>query len=124
MTFTLVGNQSGKLTRKTGTSRRGEPLYADAAQTVRVDIVHLVGKIAPTSVRTDSSATRGNAEEMTAAAKILFQVAANPKRGDRFVIHGIVLRIETVEPRIDTFGKLDHWETTLVLWDDDEEVEA
>jgi hypothetical protein len=120
VTFTLVGNQPGQLTRKIGTSRRGEPLYADTPQRVMVDVIHLVGKIAPTSVRTDSSASRGNAEEMTAAAKILFQVSAKPQRGDRFVIHGIVLRIETVEPRADTFGQLDHWETTLVLWDDQE----
>jgi hypothetical protein len=124
VTFSLIGNQAGQLTRKIGTSRRGEPIYADRAERVMVDVIHLSAKIQPTSVRTDSSATRGNAEEMVAAAKILFRTEANPKRGDRFVIHGVVLRIESIEARVDTFGKLDHWETTLVLWDDDEEVEA
>lgn len=122
MSFTLIGNQTGQLTRKVGTTRRGEPVYADNAISVRVDVIHLNAKIQPTSVRTDSSASRGNAEEMVAAARVLFQRQVNPQRGDRFVIHGVVMRIESIEPRVDTFGELDHWDCTLVLWDDEEEV--
>lgn len=123
MSFTLVGNQTGSLTRKTGTTRRGEPIYADHAISVRVDVIRLTSKIQPTSVRTDSSATRGNAEEMVAAGRVLFQRQVSPQRGDRFVIHGVVMRIEGIEARVDTFGELDHWDCTLVLWDDEEDAE-
>lgn len=122
MAFTLVGNVSGQLTRKIGTSRRGEPLYGDTPEPTMVDVITLIGEIAKTSVRTDSSATRGNAEEEQAQAKILFRVKADPKEGDRFVLHGVVMRIESRQPRIDAFGKLDHWECTLVLWNSDDQA--
>lgn len=117
MSFTLVGNSSGMLTRKVGTTRRGEPEYAATPERVKVDVIQLIAQIAKTSVRTDSSATRGNAEEDQAEAKILFQKRTKPGEGDRFILHDVVMRIESVQPRIDTFGDLDHWECTLVLWD-------
>jgi hypothetical protein len=119
----LIGNTIGQLTRKIGTSRRGEPIYAATSETVPCDLIQLRARVAPTSVRTDQSATHGNAEEQVADARVLFRVEAHPQRGDRFKIDGVVLRIEGVEPRRDVFGKLDHWDTSLVLWDDDEESE-
>ncbi|MCP1540062.1 hypothetical protein [Methylorubrum extorquens] len=120
MSFSLVGNNTGFLTRLIGSTRRGEPRYSESAIRCRVDVLSLTPKIEKTSVRTDSSASRGNAEEEVAAAKILFQVAAKPGRGDRFVVAETVLRIEAVTPRFDTFGKLDHYEVALVFWDADD----
>ena len=117
MSATLIGNNVGFLTRKIGSTRQGEPRYAESATRCLVDVVRLVPSLAKTSVRTDSSASRGNAEEEVATAKILFQVPSKPGKGDRFVIAGTVLRIESVEPRFDTFGKLDHYEATGARWD-------
>lgn len=119
----LIGNTTGQLTRKIGTSRRGEQLYAAQSETVACDVIQLRAQVAPTSVRTDQSATHGNAEEQVADARILFRLETRPQRGDRFKIDGVVLRIEGVEPRRDVFGKLEHWDTSLVLWDDDEDSE-
>ena len=122
--FTLVGNTTGSLTRLTGTTRRGEPEWDATPVRCAVDVIQLSGKIAKTSVRTDSSASRGNAEEREADARILFQLVAKPKTGDRFEIDGLRLRIESVELRRDTFGQPDHYDTSLVLWDDSEELLA
>jgi hypothetical protein len=121
MSFTLIGNTSGMLSRKVGNTRRGEPLYGEPVS-VRVDVIHLTKGDAKTSVRTDSSASRGNAEEEVASAKILFQVSARPVPGDRFVIDGVPLEIVGVEPRRDVFGKLDHYEAVLTLYAIDDEV--
>ena len=81
----LIGNTTGTLTRKIDTSRRGEPLYAAESEIVRCDLIQLRAQVAPTSVRTDHSATHGNAEEQVADARVLFRVETHPQRGDRLI---------------------------------------
>lgn len=117
--MSFIGTVPAELSRKTGNNRVGEPIYGET-QSLRVGVVHLIRQIAKTSVRTDSSASRGNAEEKVATAKLLLPVSARPRNGDRLIVVEMKMRIENIEPRFDVFGDLDHYETTLVLWDDEE----
>ncbi|AMB48265.1 hypothetical protein [Methylobacterium sp. AMS5] len=112
----FTGTAEGMLSRLTGHNRTGEPIYGAPAP-ARVGVIHLLRNVAITSVRTDGSASRGAAEENTASAKILFEVDTAPRLGDRFVIMGQTLRVESLEPRLDVFGSLDHYEALLVLWE-------
>lgn len=63
-----------------------------------------------TSVRTDSSATRGNAEEIVAAARILFPPLFQPAIGTIVELHGERVEIKSIHPRLTVFGQLDHYQ--------------
>jgi hypothetical protein len=94
----------------------GEPKFSSPKE-IGISIVRLITADMKTSVRTDSSATRGNAEEETSPkAKFLFSRKIRPNKGDKVEIHGITLRIISVEPRIDVLGTLDHYESDLEAW--------
>lgn len=116
--MSIFANVEARLSRQLGNNFAGEPEFGVGTR-VMVGVVHLIRQVAKTSVRTDSSASRGNAEEQKATAKILFLPADKPRLGDRVEILGHFLRVQSLEPRIDTFGKLDHYECLLTLWDDE-----
>lgn len=110
----FISNNTGVLERHDGTyDAYGQPKYATGVS-VRCGVVRLIKENVDTSVRTDSSATRGNAEEeVMRNAKILFPASVAPKRGDKFTIYGITMKIISLEPRIRVTGALDHYECTL-----------
>jgi len=76
-------------------------------------VVHLIGQVAKSSVRTDQSGSRGNAEEKTDQAVILFPIGVSIKTDDKFEIAGETLRVVGIEQRFDVIGRLDHYEVTL-----------
>jgi hypothetical protein len=69
-----------------------------------------------TSVRADSSASRGAAEEVTVAARLLFAPSVAIKKGDRVVVADIAVRVTEVMPRIGLDGRLDHNQVDGVVW--------
>jgi hypothetical protein len=69
-----------------------------------------------TSVRVDSSGTRGNAQEFTANARILFTKDSIIAIGDKVEILGAVLRAVSKFPRHDIGGSLDHYQVDLEQW--------
>jgi hypothetical protein len=111
----FLPNTTGLLTHKTGQDRFAQATYAEP-KTVPCGIVHLNKAAAKTSVRTDSSASRGNAEEQVSVAKILFPITVAIVAGDKFEIQGITLRVLTIEPRLDVLGRHDHNEVDFGSW--------
>lgn len=79
-------------------------------KTVPCAIVKLVQESKKTSVRTDSSATRGTAQEILANARLLFPKYVSLKPGDRVSILGFELTVVSVFPRHNVLGNQDHWE--------------
>jgi hypothetical protein len=71
-----------------------------------------------TSVRTDSSATRGNAEEITAAARLLFPPLFRPSLGTVVELHGNRVEIKSVHPRLTVTGQLDHYQVDCEIAED------
>ncbi len=69
----------------------------------------------PTSVRTDSSASRGSAAERTAIARLLFAPGI-AKIDMKVEIHGRSLRIMAIDPRFTMGGTHDHDEVDLTIW--------
>lgn len=85
--------------------------YKEACAIVKLDIRNLTS-----SVRTDSSATRGNARELIADSVILLNKATRGNIDDVIVVAGYELRILTKQPRFSATGALDHYEITASVW--------
>jgi hypothetical protein len=67
-------------------------------------------KTEDTTVRADSSATRGNSKEFVATGRILVKPNVKPNWDDLLIVEGKVYRIKEVETRFNVAGKLDHYE--------------
>jgi len=111
LTFFMTNN-SGQLLRRQTQNVFNEWTYAQPI-TVPCAVVALVDMVAKTAVRTDLSATRGTAEEETVMAKILFSPSINIREDDQFLIAGIKMRVDKIQPRYDILGRHDHDEATL-----------
>lgn len=111
MTFFMTNN-SGLLSRRGTRNVFSEWTYT-APVSVDCAVVKLVDKVSKTSVRTDQSGSRGNAEEETTVANILFPPEVGIRLDDQFLIDGIKMRVIGVQPRHDIIGDHDHDEVTL-----------
>lgn len=111
----FLPNNSGLLAKRAGMNVYGEPSFAKATKTP-CGVVRLNTTSQKTSVRADSSASRGAADELVSDAKILFPATALIDFGDRFEISGMVLRVIKVEPRYAVPGHLDHYEVDFEHW--------
>lgn len=92
----------------------GHDLYAKRQyvdrQSERVAVVKLGTTRQHSTVRADSSATNAFAEEFVADAKLLFKPTTVVKVDDVVEVAGVLLRVKSKFPRIDVWGKLDHYE--------------
>lgn len=84
---------------------------------VKCSVVRFKLQQEKTSVRADSSASRGRAEEMLYDVILLFPKNINIKSGDRVEIFDTILKAEDVETRLDINGRIDHFEVSLNQWE-------
>lgn len=109
----FIPNAICKIRRRTTyNTPYGEPQF-ESVTTLRYALVRFDTKIDDTTVRADSSATRGNIKEYKASGRILVDKNEKVGYGDLVIIHGKVFSIKEVEPRINVQGALDHWECDL-----------
>lgn len=90
----------------------GQAKYSDPV-VVKFALVRFDLRIADTTVRADSSATRGNVQEFQASGRILIEKKTKPEHGDLVIFDERIFRIREVEPRYNVMGKLDHYECDL-----------
>lgn len=76
-------------------------------------VVSLNLEVGKTSVRADSSGSRGRAEEEQGIARILFPTFLKLTEKDVIEIAGKTLEVIQVTPRWSVAGKLDHFECDL-----------
>ncbi|MFK3740964.1 hypothetical protein [Massilia sp. TN1-12] len=69
-----------------------------------------------TSVRADSSASRGNAIEEEVVSIILLTNKTKAEKDDIIEVSGVKLRIAARHPRFDVTGRLDHYEIRATMW--------
>ncbi len=93
----------------------GKPIPG-ARHKERCAIVAIIESDEKTSVRSDSSATRGNAREILYDAVILFGPRTKAKMHDIVQVNGYKMEVMTVQPRYDIDGKLDHYQFDLKIW--------
>lgn len=106
----LVGNHPARIMRKMAKRDiHGREIYGPS-EPVRVSIVHLRDIVEETSVRADSSASRGASQQGTLQAKLLVAPTLKVSRGDVIEVRGRLVEVESVHDRIDIFGRLNHLE--------------
>lgn len=78
-------------------------------------VVRLIVSSQPSTVRADSSASRGAAEELVSDSIILLGARTAANIDDVIEISGTVLRIVSKHPRFNIKGGLDHYEITAAI---------
>lgn len=84
----------------------------------RCGVVRLRRDRAHSTVRSDSSATRGHADEDRADVIILLTANTNARIGDKLQIDKFMtIRIQNLHPRYNIPGRLDHYEVKGEIWE-------
>lgn len=105
---------------KKGNDAYGQSSFEPKARNEGCSIVKILARDVKTSVRADSSASRGNAHELLYDAVILFGRRSPIKIGDVVEVNGFRLEVMTLMPRYDIDGDLDHIQCDLQIWSAEE----
>lgn len=106
-------NLVGKLFRASGYDNYGRPGFSDSFVQCPFASVTLKKVAQKTSVRADSSASRGAADEIVSNARILVPAYIVIEIGDEFEFDGNRFRVMTKHVRRSVFGRVDHIECDL-----------
>lgn len=82
----------------------------------RLAVVELNIMSEKSSVRADTSASRGNAQEMEVVSKFLLTKTTVAEINDILIYGGRSFRVKSMFPRHDLQGTLDHYEITCTFW--------
>lgn len=112
----ITANVACRHQKKTRTDMYGQENWSDPVQ-LRCAVVKLEHEKADTTVRADSSGTRGHADEKIAAAILLFKRkhGDNIALGDRLEVGSISLSVIKVRQRYDVMSRLDHYEVWCAI---------
>ncbi|CAG9228854.1 hypothetical protein [Burkholderia vietnamiensis] len=90
----------------------GRTLYAESTTGAGVqegcNIVRAQSNVKPTNSRAMLSGSGEHAEDTGVVARILVDRRTSAAIGAKLVAGGITIRITSIEPKYDTFGRLDH----------------
>lgn len=108
-------NLTGRIFSLEGRDVHGRETWG-AARDCPFAIVNMDIAAMKTSVRADSSASRGSADQTIAErARILVPAVITPVIGDLFEFDGEIFVIAAVHSRRTTFGRTDHHECDLEI---------
>lgn len=82
----------------------------------RCAIVKLINSVEKTTVRADSSASRGSSKEYLADAVLLMLASSKVQLGDVVTVAGANVQVIAKFPRYDVNGRLDHLEVHAMRW--------
>lgn len=108
----FLSNSIGELRRAQGRDIHARVTYA-APVSCPFAPVNLARKVEPTDRRADTSASRGAAEEIVSAAKILVPAYVSIGIDDLFSFSGNTYRVSGVHDRYTVAGEFDHFECNL-----------
>lgn len=103
------------ITKSGETDMYGQEVLGVSVRT-KCGVVRLDASSIKTSVRADSSASRGNASEVIASARLLFSPKENVEIGDKIDVSGVELKAVGVFPRHTIVGVLDHIQVDAEAW--------
>ena len=84
-----------------------------ARRSIPCGVIFLNVSAKKSSVRADTSGSRGQAEQMEGDARILIPVFVKIKEGDVIFKDNLWLEVIEVEPRRNLLGQLDHFQIEL-----------
>lgn len=111
----IAWQTQGSLYKKAGMDLYGEPSYQFSEQ-VKMGVVSFIDSLEKSSVRADSSASRGKAEIALFDAVFIIPLTANIAKEDVLVVEGKKLRIESVHQRWGLRGRPGHYEVGANIW--------
>ena len=111
----FVPNSTCYVERSQGTDEYGMPIQG-LKTPEKCTVVKLDMSSEKSSVRADSSASRGNAIELEAVSTILLTAKSKATIDDLIVLPECTLRIVGIMPRRNLQGVLDHYQVSAQLW--------
>lgn len=111
----LNANQTFYVRKNTGHDRYGQPSLG-VQFSVRGAVVKMRKNMEHTTVRADSSQSRGHGDEFVSENKFLLDGKTTADLGDQLLAVGYKLKIVSMHPRFDVTGALDHYEAMCELW--------
>jgi hypothetical protein len=104
----FIPNTNAVLLRKAAKRDiHGRESYGPAIP-IRVSVVSLAEAVVESSVRADSTASRGAADQAVLQAKLLVLPDILLGRGDVIQVLGRNVEIASIQPRVDVLGSHDH----------------
>lgn len=103
------------VSKRSGFDEWGREQYGSKSR-VACSVVRLKVSREKSSVRADSSASRGRAREVQSDSIVLLPPTFAVEIGDKLEIMGFSLEVESLEPRLNIMGRHDHNEVGLCVW--------
>lgn len=100
---------------RTGFDAWGKETHGNRRR-VSCSVVRLKSSRVKTSVRADSSASRGRGQEIESDSILLLPPSVEIKTGDLIEIMGLTLEVVGIEIRLNIMGRHDHNEVSLNAW--------
>jgi hypothetical protein len=113
----LRPNLSCLVTSVEGHDQYGKEILGET-NTSKCAVVRLEASAEKTSVRSDSSASGGYAEERKAIGRLLFPHYEDVALGYKIQLLNLSLRVLSVFPRFSLDGKPDHLQVDVAIWAD------
>lgn len=85
--------------------------YKERCAVVKMNVVS-----AKSAVRADTSATRGNAQELQTNTVLLLAKTTRAQINDNIELLGFQFRVNAIHPRFNLDGDLDHYEIGCTYW--------
>ena len=108
----LFPNVPATLRQQQGYDLQGKPAWGRGVA-IKVAIVTLKNKVERSSVRADSSASRGRIEETRADGIVLVPAGIEIGLQDRLSLLGATYEVASVFPRVELNGQLGHSQVEL-----------
>jgi len=105
-----------RITRRIGYDAYGQEKWGERRVSQCV-VISLVKRSQNTTVRADSSGTRGHADEIVSSGEILFDAKEKVLIGDRIEIPsaGMSVVVISTQPVFSVMGKVDHWRVEVEI---------
>lgn len=113
----FMPNRLCVIIKNTGYNVYGEPERKERI-TEKCTLINAGRSMKKSSVRADSSASRGNAQEIVADYWLLLTHNTCAEIDDLIEINGMQLKIYSLIPRYDLRGKHDHTEALCTMWNE------
>lgn len=111
----FIPKQKCSIRKIQGRDRYGQESLGSPAS-APCSVVKLGNLVEKTSVRADSSASRGAAKEEQAYAVLLIHKKASVDNGDVISINGTEIQVTNVMPRFNVQGAIDHYQIEAKAW--------
>lgn len=114
-------NATCVIIKNEGYNAYGEQIFAKEGVTENCAVLNAKRSVKKSSVRADSSASRGNAQEVIADFWLILEQDTVAEIDDLIEIHGTRVKIVDMIPRYGLDGHHDHTEAACQMWNDVED---